>query len=137
MKNIMLLSIVSLFLLCCNNSPASKKNTDKRIALRSDTLNVVKLTDTLLIFESACRGCAYEASTYFGLSDSTDIIQLQEVITKDNNPPDMEGGNISKTIVLFCAKPGKTSFKLYKFLTSNATAKDSALFTRYDVEVKN
>jgi hypothetical protein len=128
---------VSVFLISCNNQSSDNATTDKRVALRSDTLNVVKLTDTLVIYESACRGCAYEASTYFGLSDSTDIIQLQEVITKDNNPSDMEGGSISKTIVMFCAKPGKTSFKLYKFLTSNATPKDSALFTRYNVEVVN
>jgi hypothetical protein len=136
MKKIILLFTVSTLLIYCNNSPSDKTGSVKRIVLRSDTLNVVQLTDTLVILESACRGCEYEGSTYFGLTDSMDIIQLQEVITKDNNPPEMIGGNISKTIILLSAKPGKTNFKLHKFLTSNATAEDSALFTRYNIEVK-
>ncbi|MBL7701431.1 MAG: hypothetical protein JNM14_04235 [Ferruginibacter sp.] len=137
MKKIMWLFLVGMFFICCNNQSSEKVITDKRVVLRSDTLNIIKLTDTLVIHESACRGCAYEASTYFGLSDSMDIIQLLEVITKDNNSPDMQGGSISKTIVMFPAKTGKTNFKLYKFLTSNGTPQDSALFTRYNVEVIN
>ncbi len=75
MKKILLLCCVSALLICCNNSTEEKTGSNKWVALRSDTLNVVKLTDTLVIYESTCRGCAYEASTYFGLADSTDIIR--------------------------------------------------------------
>lgn len=137
MKKIMLLCAVSALLICCNNEPGDKTGSNKWVALRSDTLNVVKLTDTLVVFESTCRGCAYETSTYFSLADSTGIIRLDKVITGDNNSPDVAGGSISKTILMFCARPGKTSFKLYKFWNSNPAAKDSALFTRYNVEVRN
>lgn len=132
MKKIMLLCVISALLICCNSNPA-----DKRIVLQSDTLNVVKLTDTLMILESTCRGCEYEESTNFGISDSMNIIQLQKVITKDKSPANMDGGSISKTLVLFSTKTGKTSFKLYKFWESQPTAKDSALFTRYNIEVTN
>ena len=47
-----------------NNEPVEpdKPAPDKspvyqRVELRSDTLNRVKLTDTLVIYESVCRGC--------------------------------------------------------------------------------
>lgn len=137
MKNIILLSVASLLLLCCNNNPAGKTRADNYIVLRTDTLNVVKLTDTLIIPESTCRGCEYEKSTHFETDDSTGTIRLKEVITEDNNPADMDGGSISKTIVLFSTKTGKQSFKLYKFWDNKPTAKDSALFKRYHVEVIN
>lgn len=137
MKRIFLPGCISAIFICCNSSNEEKAGAHSWVSLRSDTLNVVKLTDTLVIYESTCRGCAYEGSTYFSLADSTDIIRLDKVITSDNNSPDVAGGNVSKTILMFCAKPGKTNFKLYKFPASNATAADSAFFTRFTVEVRN
>lgn len=136
MKKVILLSSVSFLLVCCNNKTADKTNTDKRIALRSDTLNVVKLTDTLVIFESTCRGCAYEGSTSFGISDSMEIIKLANVITIDNNSPDMNGGSVSKQLVIVPVKTGFTNFKLYKFWKRPETAADSTMFTSYKIEVK-
>jgi hypothetical protein len=117
------------------NNPAIEK--DNRISLHSDTLNVVKLTDTLVIYESTCRGCAYEQSTHFGISDSLGIIKLLLVETADNNSPDMAGGNISKDLILVPVKAGVTAIKLYKFWKEEATAKDSANFTLYKIEVQN
>ncbi|MBK8311990.1 MAG: hypothetical protein IPL04_14870 [Chitinophagaceae bacterium] len=56
------------------------------------------MTDTLVIYESTCRGCAFEGSTNFEISDSLGIIKLYDIITEDNNPSDMDGGSISKTL---------------------------------------
>ena len=137
MKKVILLSAISAFLICCNNNKQKVTEKDNRIYLRTDTLNVVKLTDTLVIYESVCRGCAYEGSTYFSINDSMGNIVLQEVITKDNHSPDVAGGNISKILILTASTIGKSSFKLYKFTNGLPTEKDSAIFTRYNVEVKN
>jgi hypothetical protein len=118
----------------CTNS--EKVITDNKVALRQDTLNIVKLTDSLVIHESACRGCKYEASTNFAISDSMHMILLKDVITTDNNSPDMDGGNVSKDLVLVPVKKGITSIRLYKFLNPDGTAEDSARFTSYKIEVK-
>ena len=125
----MIIGIIS-----CNNGTPDV--VDKRIPLRTDTINVVKLSDTLVIYESTCRGCAYEASTNFSISDSMNMIRLINVITTDNNSPEMDGGSISKKLVLVPVKTGTTNIKLYKFWQMERTAKDSALFTSYKIEVK-
>ena len=82
MKTILLLPVIAVVLLCCTNT---KKEAaviiDSKIALRTDTINVVKLTDTLVINESTCRGCAYENSTAFAIKDSLDLVQLLTVET--------------------------------------------------------
>ena len=109
---------------------------DSRIALWPDTLNVVKLTDTLVIYQATCRGCEFERSTNFAISDSMNIVKLENVITTDNSPDDMDGGSISKDLILVPVKPGITIMKLYKFWTMEKSAKDSARFTTYKIEVK-
>ena len=76
-------------------------------------------------------------STNFGISDSLGVIKLEDVITRDSNPDNMDGGSVSKTLVLIPTKTGTTTFKLYKFWEQLHTAKDSARFTTYTVEVKN
>ena len=132
-----LLFITSLVFSCTNNtSDGTKEIADNRIALRTDTINIVKLTDTLVIHEGTCRGCAYEASTNFAINDSMNIIKLADVVTTDNSPPDMDGGSISKDLILVPEKPGTTMIKLYKFWTMEKTAADSARFTSYKIEVK-
>lgn len=129
---IALLSIT--FVSCSNNSREVMK--DNRIALQTDTLNVVKLTDTLVIYQATCRGCEFERSTNFAISDSMNIVKLEDVITTDNSPDDMDGGSISKDLILVPVKPGTTIMKLYKFWTMEKSAKDSARFTTYKIEVK-
>lgn len=135
MKTILLFAGFATALFSCSNKEAEVK--DNKISLHSDTLNVVKLTDTLVIYESTCRGCAYETSTDFGISDSMDIIKLHDIITTDNNSSEMSGGSISKDLILVPLKTGVTKIKLYKFWTMDKTAKDSAAFTTYNIEVKN
>lgn len=138
MKKLLLLPISIFIFVCCNHSGKEKNETENtRVMLRADTLNVVKLTDTLIIYESTCRGCAYEKSTLFDISDTLGVVKLTEVITTDNNPSDMNGGSISKDLILVPQKTGFTTFKLYKFWDQNATAQDSARFTLYQLEVKN
>ena len=124
---------------CSNNSKDivedKKDKLDNRISLSTDTINVVKLTDTLVIYQSTCRGCAYEKSTNFGITDSMNIIKLADIVTTDNSPADMDGGSISKDLILLPEKAGTTIIKLYKFWTEEKTAKDSARFTSYKIEV--
>ena len=138
MKNLILVIVSALFILSCTNNKKEKEiENDNRIALHTDTLNVVKLADTLVIYESTCRGCAFEGSTSFEISDSLGIIKLYDIITEDNNPSDMDGGSISKTLVLVPTQTGTTTFKLYKFWKRERTAEDSARFSSYSIEVKN
>ena len=135
MNKLFFIVLVSTVVTSCNNSTKDVV-ADNRIALRTDTINTVKLTDTLVIFESTCRGCAYERSTNFAISDSMNIIKLADIVTTDNSPADMDGGSISKDLILVPVKPGITIFKLYKFWAQEKTAKDSAGFASYKIEVK-
>ena len=134
MSKIFFIALASMVVTSCTNN--TKDVVDYRIALRTDTINVVKLTDTLVIFESTCRGCEFERSTNFAINDSMNIIKLADVITTDNSPADMDGGSISKDLILVPVKPGTTIMKLYKFWTVEKTVKDSARFTSYKIEVK-
>ena len=80
MKKIFSIVFVSIAFVSCTNSTKDvvdkdivvdkKDAVDNKISLRTDTINIVKLTDTLVIYESTCRGCAYEGSTNFGISRS-------------------------------------------------------------------
>jgi len=136
MRILFILLIVTLFA-SCTNKKKEAESMDKRIVLRSDTINTVKLSDTLLIPESTCRGCAYENSTGFEIADSLGIIELTSIVTTDNNPANMNGGSISKLLILVPRKTGSTTFKLYKFWSQERTAKDSANARSYSVDVKN
>jgi hypothetical protein len=134
MKTFFFSALVSMAVISCTNN--SKDIVDKRISLRTDTINVVKLTDTLVIYQSTCRGCEFERSTNFAVSDSLNMIKLFDVITTDNNPDNMDGGNISKDLILVPVKAGITNMKLFKFWKHDRTAEDSAKFTLYKIEVK-
>ena len=136
MKTLSSLIIVIAFLLSCNSKePETIKDT--KISLHSDTINVVKLTDTLVIYESTCRGCAYENSTAFEVKDSLNIVKLLSIVTTDNNSSNMNGGSISKDLVLVPLKTGTTTIKLFKFYGQKATAQDSTKFTPYTIQVQN
>ena len=134
MNKIFCIALISMVAISCTSN--SKDVVDKRISLRTDTINVVKLSDTLVIYQSTCRGCEYEKSTNFAISDSMNMIKLFDVITTDNSPADMDGGSINKDLVLVPEKPGVTIIKLYKFWHMEKTAADSARFTSYKIEVK-
>jgi hypothetical protein len=134
MNKIFFTALISIVVTSCTNN--TKEVIDNKISLRTDTINVIKLTDTLVIYASTCRGCEYERSTNFAISDSMNIIKLTDVVTTDNSPADMDGGSISKDLILVPIKPGITTFKLYKFWTIEKTAKDSARFDSYKIEVK-
>ena len=144
MNKIFSIVFVSIAFVSCTNNPkdvvenAVVKNdiADNKISLRTDTINIVKLADSLVIYESTCRGCAYEGSTNFAISDSMNIIKLADIVTTDNSSPDMTGGSISKNLILVPEKKGTTIIKLYKFWTQEKTAADSARFTSYKIEVK-
>ncbi|MEO7983874.1 MAG: hypothetical protein ABI688_07320 [Bacteroidota bacterium] len=142
MKYLFFLPCAVLLFFSCTNSrkePAGRTGEkDTKVSLRTDTLNVVKLTDTLVIYESVCRGCAYEQSTHFDISDSMNIIKMIDVVTTDNNPPDMSGGNVSKDLILVPLNTGTTIIKMYKFWQGRTvSAADSSHFTRYTIEVRN
>ena len=139
MKNFLaLVVIVGFFFNCINkkNKEAEQKNT--KVSLRTDTLNVVKLGDTLIIYENTCRGCAYESSTGFAIKDSFDMVKLVAVETHDNNSTDMAGGSVSKNLILVPARTGKTILKMYKFWQGvPSDMNDSLPFTPYQIEIRN
>jgi len=138
MKTILSFLMIMFLLLGCTNAQKGKLVTnDKRIALRADTVNIVRLNDTLIIYENTCRGCAYQGSTHFSISDSLGIVKLLDIITTDNNPPEIDGGSISKDLVLVPLKTGVTKIRMYKFLNRPATAEDSLRYTRYTIQVNN
>ena len=140
MKKIIGVTVAIFLFASCSNKKKENESpgtTDNKVALHSDTLNMVKLTDTMVIYESTCRGCAYEQSTHFDISDSMGLVKLEKIITTDNNSPDMNGGNISKQLVLVPVKTGKTIIKMYKFWKEPATPEDSIKFVPYIIEIKN
>ena len=137
-KVLALVVVVSFFFNCINKKNKEAEQKDTKVSLRTDTLNVVKLGDTLVIYESTCRGCAYESSTAFAIKDSFDIVKLLRVETTDNNSPDMAGGSISKNLILVPAKSGMTTLKMYKFWKGvPSSMNDSLPFTPYQIEVRN
>ncbi|MEP7256342.1 MAG: hypothetical protein ABI666_11250 [Ferruginibacter sp.] len=138
MKTIFLFAFVVVFFIRCNDDKKIEVlKEDKRIALRTDSINVARLADTLVIYESTCRGCEYEGSTRFDISDSLGIIKLLDVITNDNNSADTDGGSISKELVLVPLKIGTTTIKQYKFWSEKTASQDSARFKTYTIEVRN
>ena len=138
MKKLLLFPVlIAFFLSCTNNKEESNTTKDTKITLHTGTVNIVKLTDTLVIYESTCRGCAYEQSTHFDISDSLGIVKLFAVHTKDNNSADINGGSISKDLIIVPVKAGTTTVKLYKFLKEETTVEDSAKFIPYTIEVQN
>lgn len=130
-----------LFILLVSASIGTCKPKDSRFEKRyqnmkellQDTVNVVKLSDSLIIFEGTCRGCRYEHD--FFIKDTAAIIDLVSIETRDYNPSDMDGGSMDKNIILKPLKTGKTTFKLYKFFGPERTAEDSTSATIYSVEV--
>ncbi len=137
MKQLLLFSFCAIILLACGGKKNPPAIQDKKISLQRDTLNSVTMSDTMVIYESTCRGCAYEGSTRFDVADSLGVVKLQAIITTDNNSPDMAGGNVSKQLVLVPLKTGNTIIRVYKSYTGEMNAADSARSVAYRVEVKN
>ena len=138
MKQIAIYFFLVLLISSCKDSKNEAAKKDNRIYLHSDTLNVVRLSDTVVIAESTCRGCAYESSTAFAIKDSLQIVKLDGVETHDNNPEGMSGGNVSKLLVLVPLKTGTSTIKMYKFWKGvPSEMNDSLPFTSYKIEVRN
>ncbi len=129
--------LMALLLLasCSNNENREATAQNNWISLRADSINAVKLTDTLVIYESVCRGCAYEGTTRFSISDSLEIIKQADLISTDNNSPDAAGGSVSKDIVLIPVRTGFTTIKVFKILSPNTAKEDSARFVTYTIHV--
>ena len=129
---------VSIFLFGCEHL---KKHlfgsSDNKITLKADSLNVVTMKNKMVIHEGVCRGCAYEQSTHFEIADTAGIVALDHVVTTDNNPKDMDGGNVSKDLVLVPKKTGTATIRMYKFSKEIPDAKDSLNFSDFKIEVKN
>lgn len=137
MKQQLVFIATAIVLLNCAIKKKEAGKKDNRIYLQRDTLNVVRLTDTMVIYESTCRGCAYESSTAFAIKDSLGVIKLETIETSDNNSPDVAGGNISKLLILVPVKAGITNIKMYKFWKGvPSVMNDSLPFTTYQIEVR-
>jgi hypothetical protein len=131
--------LVSISLFGCEHLKKhfASHNGDNRIMLKRETLNVVTMKDTMIIYEGVCRGCAYENSTHFEIIDTNGIVELNRIITTDNTPKDVDGGNINKDLVIIPKKTGSTTIKLYKFSKEIPDAADSLNFSQYKIEVRN
>ncbi|HMT74307.1 MAG TPA: hypothetical protein PKA77_09575 [Chitinophagaceae bacterium] len=135
MYKIIISLLVAGFFSACNSTKLSDNSRNKRVDLQTDTINVVKLTDTLQIYQSVCRGCADEYIPRFDISDSLNIIEMLGTETVDNNPPDVDGGSLSKFIVMKPKKTGTTTIKFYRFMGDINAAKDSSDYTLYQITV--
>jgi hypothetical protein len=131
MKIVLIITIIFLFLGGCTNP------INKVLPLNANELNVVKLTDILVINESTCRGCAYENTVKFEMYDSLGILKLQKIITSDNNPENMDGGSIDKDLILIPVKTGITNIRIYKIWSKETASKDSTNYRRYSIDVRN
>ena len=130
--------LLSIFLFGCEHLKKhfGGDNTDNKIMLKQDTVNVVTMKDSMVIYEDVCRGCAYENSTRFIIEDTAGVVALDHINTRDNNPDNVDGGNINKDLVIVPKKPGTTTIKLYKFWKEPPEASDSANFSQYKIEVR-
>lgn len=115
----------------------SGKLDKNHIVLQQGKTNTVKLKDSLWIAESTCRGCAYENSTSFDIEDTAGLVKLVSIKTTDETAADTDGGGISKTLVLVPTAVGTTTIKQYKYYGTQMTAKDSANYKTYSIEIKN
>lgn len=85
MKKVLYIILASGLLMSCNTGKKEKSSPDQplpaysRVELRSDTLNLVKRTDTLVIDQSVCIGCAYEESASFSVHDSLGLVELYKL----------------------------------------------------------
>lgn len=131
-----LIAVLMVLISCTGTGTKKEERKNNWISLRSDSVSVVRLTDTLVIHESICRGCEYEGSVKFSIRDSLEMIKLLDVITNDGDSPDVAGGSVSKEIVLVPLRPGSTAIKLYKILAPKTAREDSARFSVYSIEVK-
>lgn len=131
-----LTTLMFFCLAACTDNKDSTGNRDLHwVALRTDTINVVGLQDTLVIYQSVCRGCAYEGSTHFDVVDTSGNIQLTSILTHDDNHENTDGGSISKNLLLLASRTGTAEVRLYRFNTEQPTAEDSAKFTTYQILV--
>ena len=142
MKFILIIFCSCIFLFGCEHlkkhfSSAGDNKKESKIMLTTDTASVVTMKDTMIIYESVCRGCAYENSTNFSISDTAGIVELNGIITTDNSPSNMDGGSINKDLIIVPKKIGTTTFTLFKSYKEKLTAEDSANAPRYTIEVKN
>lgn len=118
----------------CNQS--KKEDNKNKVVLDSATVTEARLTDTLVIHENTCRGCAYQYSTHFDVSDSLGIVELQRIVTTDNAGSNT-GGVVDKDLFLVPLKTGRTRIKVYKFYQKEPTATDSAQHKVYEVNITN
>ncbi len=129
--------IIGLLLVASCSNKDKEASANNWISLRADSINTVKLGDTLVIYESICRGCAYEGTVQFGISDSLEMIKLLDVISSDNNSAEVAGGSISKDLLLKPVQTGTTTIKLYKILAPDTAKEDSAQFRTYTITIIN
>lgn len=114
----------------------SGKLDKNHIVLQQNETNKVTLKDSLWIAESTCRGCAYENSTSFDIEDTAGLVKLVSIKTTDETTADTDGGSISKTLILVPTAIGTTTIKQYKYYGEQMTAKDSASYKTYTIEIK-
>src|SRR5574337_1182165 len=94
-----LMTVLILMTFGCNNT--SQKTTTKSsdlIIMSPQGKNLAQMNDSLVIYETVCRGCEYEKSTHFEISDSMNLVKIVKIETLDHNSPGTEGGFMDKHI---------------------------------------
>jgi len=130
MKKIVCIVACALVFSCHAPDQAKDKN---KVYLKPNQLTIAKRTDTLVISENTCKGCAYEYATHFDVEDSLGMTKLDRIVTTDND----RSGTVNKDLFLVPVKTGRTSIKLYKYYHQKPTAEDSAQGAVYSIEIKN
>jgi len=104
MKLISFVTFILLVVACKNQKKEKQVTNNDLVIMTPDELNSAKPGDTLVIYENICRGCAYEESTHFEVTDSLGLVKLAKIETIDNTPPDVDRGSIDKHIYLLPQK---------------------------------
>jgi hypothetical protein len=124
------ITLLTVFTISCN-SPHKGKKVVLTVGHRT---NSARLGDTLLIYETACKGCPDERSTHFKIVESENIVKLDRITTDDDN---FTGGSITKRIYLIPIKRGKTKLELYKIRGDQPTEMELTVHDVYNIEIKN
>ncbi len=136
MKRLFLFPLLAIMLIACESD--IEKRYKNMVSLRQDTLNVVHLNDSLVVYSGICRGCEYQFTVEFSAHDTAGIISFVELQTIDDNPPDMAGGSLYKNLIFAPQQEGNTLLNVYRFLNprdSILTMEDSAMVQTYSIKI--
>jgi hypothetical protein len=125
-------------LLSCKNQETIKHDKVNGITLQSDSLNIVKLTDSLVIYETLCGGCNDDTMrASFDIQDSEGLLKAQEERTVSDRRPGKEDNPVLKTFILVPLNTGSTKLSVSKYWHQPGATEDSESHKEYLIEIRN